>query len=452
MFEGAGTSGERERRVRQDLRREWGRRLRAAGRLPRGARAAVAETLGVSVRTLLNWESSAEPGHEPAPVGRPRVHGESAREWAMTLVACERRKVCRRAGWRAIVRSLEGRGKSVPLRLVWESLRVLKLASRWLERLRIEAERESVEVLERDAVWAEDGMQLGRVAGEPVMGEAVRDRATLGTVTEALSGTATQEEAKAHLDRAEAERGTLPLVLQTDLGSAYTGEDFERYLRERQVVHLRSRPGTPTDNPAAERAVGELKAASGLASDLALASVEEARVRLAAAREQLDGRLPRTSRGGLTARELDRVLPGWYPRVSRAEFYEAACTAIAEAVEGAGTVEEARVAEREAILATLERFGLVRRTKGGKPLAAPDRRRAGPGSGTTRQDASGSTIGGVGGPVSTPPLRGADAADVPAHAEPCVHREPDTGPTEHTSGLVRPLEGAGTAIASWVMA
>jgi hypothetical protein len=61
-------------------------------------------------------------------------------------------------------------------------------------------------------------------------------------------------------------------------------------------------------------------------------------------------------------------MPRWYTRVSRESFHQAACSAIEKAVQGQRTARARRRAEREAIYATLEHFGLVRRTRGGAPI------------------------------------------------------------------------------------
>mgnify|MGYP001591736711 CR=1 FL=1 len=92
-------------------------------------------------------------------------------------------------------------------------------------------------------------------------------------------------------------------------------------------------------------------------------------VRLVYAVGQLDGRL-RASKGWKTAVELDAVLPVGYNVVGRARFYREARKRMNTAVLGARSWREARMAEREAVYAALECFGLVRRVRGGQPYPA----------------------------------------------------------------------------------
>ncbi len=91
------------------------------------------------------------------------------------------------------------------------------------------------------------------------------------------------------------------------------------------------------------------------------------KVRLAEAREYVNGSLRRETLGGLTAAEYSRTLEPWYHSVDRDRFYEATCTAVREALAG---VEDARLRalkEREAKLRTMEQFGLIERTRGDAP-------------------------------------------------------------------------------------
>lgn len=387
--------------------------LQGGQRPPRGARTAAARRLGVCVRTLRNHEKRLVEGRPLPRLGRPRLP-EDRRRRVRRLVIEQRTSQGRRAGWRPILEGIRRKEESVSVMLVQEYVAEIKAAERLREREERERERVSVEVLARDAIWGEDSAHLGRVAGEPVEGEIIRDRGTLATVSCSAGPAVTEEDVIALLEQGRAERGTLPLALQRDNGGAYRGGKLARYLAKNRVVVLRSRPRTPTDNGATERAVRDVKGESGLGRGVELSSVEEAQARLEAAREVLDGGLLRGSRGYRTARELDGEMPGWYPRVDRETFYAECCAAIGEAVLGASGARAVRVAEREAILRTLEAFGLIRRTRGANALGAPARlEHVAP----TRQDAPGSTIETVGGPVG-PPLvgSGVDPRDAEAVA------------------------------------
>jgi hypothetical protein len=143
------------------------------------------------------------------------------------------------------------------------------------------------------------------------------------------------------------------------------------YLEAEQVIHLRSRIHTPTDNPVAEHKNRELKEESGLGKGVRLADHAEAAASLGPAQRRLDeGRL-RASREWKTAAELDRDLPRADALVQRATFYAEARSAMREAVLGLGDPKDIRKAEQDAIWRTLERHGLARRHVGLRRTPCP---------------------------------------------------------------------------------
>jgi transposase InsO family protein len=301
----------------------------------------------------------------PRRAGRPG-HDAVARERVARLVAEQRELQGRTAGWRPIAAALPGE----PVRLIQLAIREQKREERRAERLQRARERESHEVLARDAVWGQDATQLGRTESGPLLAEVVRDAATTRTVAFSAGSQAAAAEVIALLEQARALRGTLPLVWQTDNGSAYVSADVAAYLAANQVVHLRSRVRTPTDNPASERGIGELKAESGLRAGTPLDGVPDAIDRLEAARRRLDESRLRASRGHRTAVELDLALPRAEDLVRRAEFYARARQALDEAVLGRRTARARRAAQREAVWALLERHGLARSRTGAKTSPA----------------------------------------------------------------------------------
>jgi hypothetical protein len=76
-----------------------------------------------------------------------------------------------------------------------------------------------------------------------------------------------------------------------------------------------------------------------------------------------------------SARTMDEELPVAYNRISREQFYADACRRVENAVRGARLPRERRLAEREAILSTMEQYGLIRRTRGDQeyPETKPER-------------------------------------------------------------------------------
>jgi hypothetical protein len=226
----------------------------------------------------------------------------------------------------------------------------------------------SVHVHARDVLWAQDATQVGRTPRGPVQAEVVRDAATTRIAALDVGAPACARAVIALLEQTARERGGLPLVHSADNGAPYRSAALVRFCEAQQVILLRNVPHVPQHNAVVERAHGELKAESGLASDRPLRDAEEARARLETARELLDHGCCRTSRGGHTAAQLDALLPRGDDLVRREVFYAAARANISRAVLSAANSRARRLAEREAIHATLEDFGLIHRTRGGRPL------------------------------------------------------------------------------------
>jgi hypothetical protein len=217
------------------------------------------------------------------------------------------------------------------------------------------------EVLARDAVWAQDATHLGRVtSGEKVEAELATDRATTRTVIASAGLPASGEDLVALLERAQTERGGLPFVWQSDGGGANRSNVVNRYLAAERVIHLLSRPHTPTDNAAAETKNRELKDEAGLASGARLRDARDAAERMCAALGRVDAGRLRATRGYKTAEELDREMPRAHVVADRTAFYDAARSAIEAAVLGLTDIKQIRKAQQGAIWRTLEKHGLAR--------------------------------------------------------------------------------------------
>ena len=98
-----------------------------------------------------------------------------------------------------------------------------------------------------------------------------------------------------------------------------------------------------------------------------LEGCEDAWAKLARARERLDGHRVR-SRDGVTTAERRARMPGWYHAVDRHAFYDEARAAMKVAAGGCMSARARRRAERDALYAVLEGYGLVRRTRGGEAI------------------------------------------------------------------------------------
>src|SRR5205807_9325320 len=75
---------------------------------------------------------------------------------------------------------------------------------------------------------------------------------------------------------------------------------------------------------------------------------------------------PRASKGYRTAVQLENSLLKGPQVVGRERFYAEACRNVEKAIQGGGTARERRQRERMAIYQTLEKFQLIRVTRGGK--------------------------------------------------------------------------------------
>lgn len=360
-----------------------------------GERSLLATGAGVTVRTLHNWQH-----REPSPrgPGRPPRPPEDRRK-AKWHVARTWKRVGRGAGWPTVRAAL---GEPVPDRLGREILAALKARWRRHERERLERRRVHVEVLAKDALWSLDATHVG----DGMEALVVREVATTRTIDLGVGGSPGAGDLVLALERAGRERGGPPLVLALDNGGPMRAEELRAWAEREGVVLLRSLPRTPQHNAWSERGMRDLKEEAGLETRTARArssrrlrqardpGLREADMafpgppggpcatgppsaadrvldvagRLAHARHRLDHLRPRASRGGRPAVAVDAALPSWYGAVARERFHAAACSAIRDALPVPATARARRLAEREAILATLERFGLIRRTRGGVPL------------------------------------------------------------------------------------
>ncbi|MFO0981638.1 MAG: hypothetical protein U1E76_07785 [Planctomycetota bacterium] len=150
----------------------------------------------------------------------------------------------------------------------------------------------------------------------------------------------------------------------SDNGSENCNQDVERYLEQHRIIHLRSLPRTPQHNPWAEHGIGELRREAQIDSDTPVGGVLEVALRLHAAQQRLDCQRwrpphPRILDDG----PGDKIGAARYSEY-RERFYRAARDAIDRALLGLDGKRERRRAEREAILATLEHFGVIKRTWG----------------------------------------------------------------------------------------
>jgi len=314
----------------------------------------------VSERSLSKWARADAP---PRPRGRPKTSA-ARREAAERLVEGVWSRQGRSCGVRPVAASLAG---EVPNWLVRQCLREIKRLHRARRRAHQIEHRLSIEVRARDVMWSMDGTHLARLEdGTKVEGQVVRETATPKILAVAVGAPAQGDDVVRLLERVALERGRLPLVLVTDNGSIYTCETVETWLAERGVAHLLSLPHTPRHNPWVERTNRELKDETGLGRGVVVNDVGLVRERVEQAHGRLDGVRLRARLGYRTAAAADADMTAWYDQITRERFLATVCRRLAGALHGLDSPRARRVARREAIYASMEEFGLVKRTRGGR--------------------------------------------------------------------------------------
>jgi transposase InsO family protein len=255
----------------------------------------------------------------------------------------------------------------VPRWLVRDLLRAIKGLHRARRRRRETEHRLSVEVGRRDVMWSMDATHLARLNdGRPIEGQVVRETATPRILAVEIGAPADGYAVVALLDRLRRERGRLPLVLVTDNGPAYVCGTVESWLAANGVAHLHSLPHTPQHNPWVERTNRELKDETGLGRGVVVHDVDEVRACVEPARRRLDSVRLRARLRYRTAAAADALLTDWYTATTRERFLATVCRRIAEALPGLRSERARRKARREAIYASMEELGLVKRTRGGR--------------------------------------------------------------------------------------
>ena len=270
-----------------------------------------------------------------------------------------------KAGAEAVCRWL---GQRLPLRVVRAVLRAWKARHAEQRKRRLQRQRLTVAVAQRDAVWCLDATMLGRVDGEKVWGLALRDLGSGRTLALSAGGAPTGAAVVELLEWAWHEYGVLPLVFCSDNGAENVNHEVGGWLHDRQVIHLRNLPRTPQHNAWAERGMGELKGAVELEKGAVFGSLGAAAALLDLAWRRVDRETPRKVLSWRSREVAYEEMATCYTPGSHAGFYRTARSAVEQAVQGASTARARRRAERGAIYATLEQSGYIKRTRGGVPL------------------------------------------------------------------------------------
>ncbi|MBL8696386.1 MAG: transposase [Planctomycetes bacterium] len=276
------------------------------------------------------------------------------------------RQALERQGWTAGRHTLAAvLPRSISDREIREHVGKPKKARSAQRRRERAARRVIVSARHPGALWSMNTTQVERTGRGDLCAEVVRDIASAGIPAVALGWDGSARAKVEALDAAAREAGGYPLVLFTDNGSAYISEYFQNALVARKILHVRSLPRIPQHNPWVERAHRELKELAPYELCDPLACLFEQRSQqYEAARRRLNTLRVRTSRGGLTAEQLDKTADRATLETLRSELYAAGCEAAARVVLSDGSRFALRKAQREALLATLETFALITRTRG----------------------------------------------------------------------------------------
>lgn len=317
-----------------------------------------AQAADVVARTVYNWRKRTRPEDFPK-LGRP-AHDERAHASAFWKVGREYLRQGR-CGWRPIKAAL---GRQVPTRLIHEHLRRFKAREARHERRRILRNRVRLEVLAKNALWVQDSVQVARdESGAKIETLAVKDRGPLVTVGLSTGQPARGRDVVELLECLKRTRG-LPWVIGSDNGAPFVCEEVREYLGREKVIHLRSLPRTPQHNGSAEVGIGEMSATVGVIK-AERTSYEQIHARMVKAAVLLNKNRIRMSKGLKSGAELDDKYQDTSKLGERDRFYADCSKCIEAATLRASSAREKRMAEREAIYSTMEKYGLVRRHRGG---------------------------------------------------------------------------------------
>ncbi len=307
---------------------------------PRGRKTEVAEMLGVSERTLRNWKTQAD---SKKLIGRPKKEIELVdlisigREWKKQGFK----------GSRPVIAALPW----IRVRLIREVVSKLKAKRKERVDSRIKINRISITTEKAGTIHTLDATDLGH-RNMLLVG---KDRASRFVRATQVLNRCDENETIRYLQTLKAE-DQLPLVLATDNGLQFCSKKVAILLEEEQVIHLRSEPHTPQHNGACEIAIRELKETLVETRDLDRSL------------RALNYSLKRRQLNYKTAAEVDDIMKLKYTEHDRKKFYACTKELISRRIFGLKSAREIRKAEREAILETLERFKLVKLTRGDQSL------------------------------------------------------------------------------------
>lgn len=322
----------------------------------------LAKSLAVSPRTLRNWKNKAKV-RGSSRWGRPTYSAQD--RWRAMILVCRELRRQGYPGSPAIYEILKDR---VPRRLVNEYVKIFKQRHEKRKRVAIEENRCSIEVLNKDVVWAQDGTHLGKVEGTKIEAQVIKDRGTLCTIGLMVGSTASEDEILLQLKLLKAKRG-LPLIWMTDNGSMFCGGKVAKFLEEEKVIHLRSAPRVSQHNGSAERTNHEIKYPSVLGRNVRLDQIKDGFEEVVMNVININEHRPRMSKGMITAKELELELPTFHVKIDREGFYDA-CVKELKAVDESYEKRRARLEKRRVVFELLSGCGLISINRGVRKSAS----------------------------------------------------------------------------------
>jgi transposase InsO family protein len=259
----------------------------------------VSKKLKVTPRTLRSWKKCAKDGAFKKR-GRPKKFKFSEKLKMIKLVFNEY-ELQGRPGWRPIAVGLKGK---VPVRMIQEVLKKIKLKERVKKREVKKNYSTAVEVLHRNVIWTQDGTHLGRMKNKKeVQAQIIKDRCTLATIGFEVGAPANSENVIGMFQKIS--NREFPLVWMTDNGPSYISKSVQQYMEENLVIHLKNLPHTPEHNGGCEIRMKEIKAITGLGEGVVLEEYNTAYVSVETAVWTLNNFRLHGSKGFRTSKQLE---------------------------------------------------------------------------------------------------------------------------------------------------
>lgn len=318
--------------------------------------------LEVSKRTLRSWKAKAKKDCNKRS-GRPSNTIVDHRR-ALIKVAREMKRQGH-PGSPAIACALKN---VVPLRLIRLYVGKINLRRRKKAKEVREFNRVSTQIKLANIIWSQDGTHLGRLKRKSIEAQIIKDRGSQKVICISTGKSAEGKNIVDMLEKAKTKR-SLPLVWMTDNGSSYVNQNVKNYMEENKVIHLRSLPRVPEHNGSAERMMCELKKASLLGKKAILDDENTAHDELVQNVLKLNESRKRMSLGFKTSNEIDEELSVKKLEIDRNLFYEE-YSIKKECLEMRYAGRELRLREREMVMCLLEKYELIKRTRGGKDYVA----------------------------------------------------------------------------------